>query len=364
MTSLSRRLRGRSRTTIAIVAALVCLYYFVAVHEPDSDRARHALFRLTNTRLGILPSGIGPGERGGQGSPGARGRAKKKGKSNRKQIDFDSLDDLVNFAGETSTGGVDRDADEDEGYDERPGDHRDSNSRKGGKKLSKAPPLPKHKFLPNGLLVPNRDGQHPIYDLIKYNRDKWEAKLAKASRTLDEAVHEYRRRYGRAPPRGFDRWWTWAKRNNVRLPDEYDQIVSSGSFESLALCCVNLCLQHKDLEPFWAIRPSELAQLHAEVSQKSGMFTISCKGVASVEKGRCTYQIQMHGLNREGELVAEDRAEQQLGLLKDIEDELEDVDAVFYSHDVPWQFLGDDLVSARERASEGPNSSPSPKLSG
>ena len=66
--------------------------------------------------------------------------------------------------------------------------------------------LPQHEFLANGLVKVNPRGQHPIYDLIEKGKENWDGKLRKASRTLREAVNEYRRRYGRAPPRGFDRW--------------------------------------------------------------------------------------------------------------------------------------------------------------
>jgi hypothetical protein len=66
--------------------------------------------------------------------------------------------------------------------------------------------LPKHQYLANGLVKVNSRGQHPIYDLIEMGKEKWQGKLKKASKTLSEAVDEYRRRYARAPPRGFDRW--------------------------------------------------------------------------------------------------------------------------------------------------------------
>ena len=35
---------------------------------------------------------------------------------------------------------------------------------------------------------------------------EWEAKRKRQSRSLDEAVEEYERRYKRAPPKGFDEW--------------------------------------------------------------------------------------------------------------------------------------------------------------
>lgn len=64
----------------------------------------------------------------------------------------------------------------------------------------------RHEYLPNGLLKVNPEGRHPIYDLLVRGREAWEDKLVKQSKTLREAVDEYRRRYGRAPPKGFDRW--------------------------------------------------------------------------------------------------------------------------------------------------------------
>lgn len=47
---------------------------------------------------------------------------------------------------------------------------------------------------------------HPIHMLIREGRQKWEDKVARQSRTLDEAVAEYKRRYNKKPPRGFDKW--------------------------------------------------------------------------------------------------------------------------------------------------------------
>lgn len=86
-----------------------------------------------------------------------------------------------------------------------------------------------HTYLPSGHLVPNPKAQHPIYDLIKSSQAAWKRKNEGQSKTLREAVREYRRRYHRAPPKGFDRWWKWAQDKGIPLIDEYDQIVS--------ICC-------------------------------------------------------------------------------------------------------------------------------
>jgi hypothetical protein len=63
-----------------------------------------------------------------------------------------------------------------------------------------------HTYLPNGLLLVNPDASHPILELIRNAEEEWQKKLDKSSRTLEDAVREYKRRYKRAPPQGFDDW--------------------------------------------------------------------------------------------------------------------------------------------------------------
>jgi hypothetical protein len=71
-------------------------------------------------------------------------------------------------------------------------------------------PLPhairKHKFRTDGLLQVNLEGAHPIFELISRAEKEWEAKLRGASKTFQDVVQEYKRRYKRAPPKGFDLW--------------------------------------------------------------------------------------------------------------------------------------------------------------
>ena len=64
-------------------------------------------------------------------------------------------------------------------------------------------------------------------------------RLAKQSKTLPQAVAEYKRRYGRDPPRGFDHWWEFAKEHDFKLVDEFDAVV-------------------EDLAPFWTLSGEEL----------------------------------------------------------------------------------------------------------
>ena len=48
---------------------------------------------------------------------------------------------------------------------------------------------------------------HPIPKLMKEAEEKYIAKLRRQSRSLDQAVAEYKRRYKIDPPKDFDLWW-------------------------------------------------------------------------------------------------------------------------------------------------------------
>ncbi|TRM65688.1 glycosyltransferase family 90 protein [Schizophyllum amplum] len=108
------------------------------------------------------------------------------------------------------------------------------------------PATGKHKYHQNGLLVVDPSGAHPIYELMARAEKQWMKKQAKASRTLEQAVKEYRRRYKRNPPKGFDIWWDFVSKNNVKLPDEYDQI-------------------YWDFEHLWGVYPPDLIDLQREM---------------------------------------------------------------------------------------------------
>lgn len=51
------------------------------------------------------------------------------------------------------------------------------------------------------------------------------------------------------------------------------------------------------------------------------------------------------GLNEQGKMIAKQRVEAQMAIIRDVQGDLEEVKAVFYSHDVPWQFVGHEYVS-------------------
>ncbi|KAF8882096.1 glycosyl transferase family 90-domain-containing protein [Infundibulicybe gibba] len=112
---------------------------------------------------------------------------------------------------------------------------------------------PSHFLRDDGILEINPNSTHPIHELVMNARAEWSTKLGRASKTLGEAVVEYKRRYSRLPPRGFDKWWEYAQHHNVQLPDEYDQI-------------------WRDLEPFWGVNPLDLED--NLVQQEGGNFYI------------------------------------------------------------------------------------------
>jgi hypothetical protein len=89
--------------------------------------------------------------------------------------------------------------------------------------------------------------EHPISKLMARAEDNFRDLLSRQSRTLHAAVKEYKRRYHRDPPKGFDDWWRFAQANNVKMVDEYDGLVS-------------------DLAPFWEMSGQELRRRALQVS--------------------------------------------------------------------------------------------------
>ncbi|GMK57357.1 hypothetical protein CspeluHIS016_0401910 [Cutaneotrichosporon spelunceum] len=180
-----------------------------------------------------------------------------------------------------------------------------------------------HTFSDTGhlLLSDDPNAPHPIPTLITLGEERWASLLAARSRTLAEAVDEYRRRYGRAPPRGFDKWWGFAQAHNVLLPDEYDGI-------------------HRDLAPFWALPKSELRRRLKAVEAMDEVF------ILEVQNGTVFVDIAGGGQKWSG---TEGRAMQTAEMLASIAEHLPDVRATFSIFDQPQIYLSwarrDSLIS-------------------
>ncbi|KAF9531212.1 hypothetical protein CPB83DRAFT_849569 [Crepidotus variabilis] len=67
---------------------------------------------------------------------------------------------------------------------------------------------------------------HPIPRLMEEAEATFRKKLGGQSTSLKAAVKEYRKRYRRAPPKGFDDWWKFCEKHNVKMVDEYDGLMS------------------------------------------------------------------------------------------------------------------------------------------
>ncbi|KAG1814630.1 glycosyl transferase family 90-domain-containing protein, partial [Suillus subaureus] len=178
------------------------------------------------------------------------------------------------------------------------------------------PKLPAHTFRPDGLLQVSPGGRHPILDLIDHAESGWDAKLARASKTLPEAVREYHRRYSRAPPPGFDKWWAYVQKHNVQLPDEYDQI-------------------NTDLAPFWGIDPTRLKAIQLAHESHVHSYTLA-KSTPSGPLHIGNESLPADEDARQRLLVG---ANQLIELLKGVQDELPLFRAVFSPHDNPNVFV-------------------------
>ncbi|GIK02407.1 hypothetical protein Aspvir_006460 [Aspergillus viridinutans] len=84
-----------------------------------------------------------------------------------------------------------------------------------------------------------------IYENIKHH-DAWSSQ-AKSSKSLADAVANYRKRYNQHPPPGFDKWYEYANSRSSVVIDEFDQI-------------------HMDLLPFRALSPARLRDLTRDLA--------------------------------------------------------------------------------------------------
>ncbi|WVF68121.1 hypothetical protein IAT40_002884 [Kwoniella sp. CBS 6097] len=165
----------------------------------------------------------------------------------------------------------------------------------------------------NGFLrVDPQSTVHPIYQLIRDARSEWDEKVQRQSKTLKQAVEEYKRRHQRMPPKGFDKWWAYVCENNVPLPDEYDQI-------------------YRDILPFRALSPRDLSARSYAASQLPDTYVLRVKRGSLRTKALYSHEA-IHG--------ADERLEQQADLLRPIARWLPDLEAVWSVHDTPRTVIG------------------------
>ncbi|KAG8216196.1 glycosyltransferase family 90 protein [Butyriboletus roseoflavus] len=158
--------------------------------------------------------------------------------------------------------------------------------------------------------------EHPITTLIADAKAAFTERLTKQSKTLPEAVEEYKRRYGRDPPRGFDDWWEFAKEHDFKLVDEFDTVI-------------------KDLAPFWTLSGEELRRRAYQMGHLPSIDLVRIQnGKAFSVPIQKTY-------------VDEDRGHRSLGfrdLIEKFQDKLPDMDVAINSKAegrvlVPWEHV-------------------------
>ncbi|EOA83881.1 glycosyltransferase family 90 protein [Exserohilum turcica Et28A] len=103
----------------------------------------------------------------------------------------------------------------------------------------------------------NSSPYHPVEPLIRKAQVDFEHLVKRQSRTLESAETEYRRRYSRDPPPGFDKWFSYAQSKNSILIDDFDMI-------------------DEDLKPFWKIPPQRLRESIDHVSSIENLALRKC----------------------------------------------------------------------------------------
>ncbi|KAI0014095.1 glycosyltransferase family 90 protein [Xylariaceae sp. FL0662B] len=178
-------------------------------------------------------------------------------------------------------------------------------------------PPPQEPFDPKPKPAPA--GSHPMWHLITDAERELEATKAQQSSNLQEAVSQYRRRYGIPPPPNFDRWFEFAQAKKVQLIDEFDMI-------------------HESLTPFWGLKP---ATIRARATEALG-FENALLGI-QIRNGKIT-NIQGGG---------EWQREATAGMLGKFVQWLPDMDLCFNLHDEPRVVVPhDDLARLVKRAKE------------
>ncbi|GAM89510.1 hypothetical protein ANO11243_075490 [Dothideomycetidae sp. 11243] len=108
---------------------------------------------------------------------------------------------------------------------------------------------------------------HPIKQLHDRAMESFTKMINRQSKTLDQAIHEYEHRYGRAPPLGFDKWFEFAKEKDSAIVDDFDTIAESLQF-------------------LWHISPADIEDNYRKASAGGMVHTLtfeSGQGTASVE---------------------------------------------------------------------------------
>ncbi|KAF4551576.1 Hypothetical protein D9617_13g100770 [Elsinoe fawcettii] len=144
--------------------------------------------------------------------------------------------------------------------------------------------------------------EHPIDLLVKDNERDFRVMIDRQSSTLEEAVKNYKKRYGMSPPPRFDDWYRFAKKKGVQIIDDYDTIYHS-------------------MLPFWGLKPSTVRGRVREALGFDGNALIAIM----IRGGKVTH----HQAGPDWQQQA------TIGMLEEFIQYLPDMDLAFNIHDEP-----------------------------
>jgi hypothetical protein len=154
---------------------------------------------------------------------------------------------------------------------------------------------------------------HPAAQLIDAAEADFQSILNRQSKSLTDAVREYRRRNGISPPPHFDKWFEFATRNGVVMIDEYDTI-------------------NEMLLPFWALKPSTIRSRIANAlgHEDSSLLAIAVR----------------HGAVENFQGGDEWQQQATIGMMKQFVQYLPDMDLGFNLHDEPRVIVPNNFMSS------------------
>ena len=160
---------------------------------------------------------------------------------------------------------------------------------------------------------------HPISQFVAEAEAQFTEIQARQSKSLPEAVAEYRRRYNIPPPPNFDIWYEFAKARGIQLIDEYDTIYDS-------------------LLPFWGLEASVIrARTREALGFDNALIGLLIRGgeAVKIENG------------------ADWQQKATVGMIEEFVQYLPDMDVAFNIHDEPRVMVPhEDLARLVSRAKD------------
>ncbi|KAJ5654634.1 hypothetical protein N7490_001637 [Penicillium lividum] len=166
---------------------------------------------------------------------------------------------------------------------------------------------------------------HPIDLLIHKAAIQFDrfTEQATTSRSLQDAVSEYRNRYHQHPPPGFDKWYEYATHRSSVIIDDFDEL-------------------HKNLLPFRSVPPQELR----EMTRKLAINPFNDLGGIIIRDGKPRVQ---EGIKPTHAWMVQGAAK----MIEKFSEHLPDMDLVFNLNDeprvaVPWERIWPYKRSSKE----------------